>query len=419
MALYSADPCAPAKHHMDGLEIAARMVGLAVERSRLEDQLRQANKMEAIGVLAGGIAHDFNNLLVTVLGNAELALNTLPDEAEATPLLNDIVTAGQSASELCDQILGYAGKRASATEPLECNSLVKELRGLSQVTLSKKTELTYDLEAEPLGILGDRSQLGQVIMNLTTNASEAIGDNCGRIVIGTRAETYSREELRLRNPDAELAPGDYVRLWVSDTGIGMPKRIQAKIFDPFFTTKPAGRGLGLAAVLGIIRGHKGLLTLDSEEGVGTTFSVLLPRAPVPSPALPPSKPGLALDRARILIVDDEAMVRRVLKRELEAAGHSVVCAADGQEGVDVFRREADSIDCVLLDLSMPKLDGEEVFRELRKIRRDATVILSSGYAEEEIIERFHGAELAGVLKKPFQEHELLDKVAAALCRTTS
>jgi CheY-like chemotaxis protein len=375
--------------------------------------------MEAIGVLAGGIAHDFNNMLVTVLGNAELALDTLPDEAEATPLLNDIVTAGLSASELCDQMLGYAGKRASVTEPLECNSLVKELRGLSQVTLSKKVELTYDLEAEPLGILGDRSQLGQVIMNLTTNASEAIGDNCGRIVIGTRAETYSREALRLRDPEAELAPGDYVRLWVSDTGAGMSKPVQAKIFDPFFTTKPTGRGLGLAAVLGIIRGHKGLLTLDSEEGVGTTFSVLLPRAPVPSPALPPSKPGPALDRARILIVDDEPMVRKALKRSLEAAGHSVLCAADGQEGVDVFRREADSIDCVLLDLSMPKLDGEEVFRELRKIRRDARVILCSGYAEEDIIERFHDAELAGVLKKPARHHVVLEKVAEALKRTTS
>ena len=416
MALYGAEPCAPARHQMDGLEIAARMVGLAVERERLEAQLRQASKLEAIGVLAGGIAHDFNNMMVTVLGNAELGLATLPDQAKAKPMLNDIITATLSASDLCDQMLGFAGKRASATEPLECNALVRELGGLSQVALSKKAELTYDLAGEPLGILGDRSQLGQVIMNLTTNASDAIGDNQGHIVVGTRAERMSRDDLARYDSHAELAPGDYVRLWISDTGEGMSQETQARIFDPFFTTKPDGRGLGLAAVRGIVRGHKGTLTLISEEGVGTTVSVLLPRVPLSSPRPSPPEVYDGSSGARVLIIDDEAMVRKTLKQSLEHAGHSVVLASDGEEGVNVFRREADSIDCVLLDLSMPKLGGEEVFRELVKIRKDAKVILCSGYAEQEVIDRFQGADLAGVLKKPARRHVVLQKVSEALGR---
>ena len=415
MALYDTKPNAPTQHEMDVLEIAARMVGLAVERDRLEEQLRQATKMEAIGVLAGGVAHDFNNLLTTVMGNAELAMTKLPDDAKARQMLQRIVTASVTATDLCNQMLTYAGRGASSIEIVDCNALVRELGELLKVALSKKVSLVYELDEAPLGVLADRSQLRQVVMNLITNASEAIGGSEGRVVIGASASAYSREELELRDPNATLAPGEYVHLWVTDTGAGISPTTQTKIFDPFFTTKPSGRGLGLAVVQGIVRSHRGAITAESNPGAGTTFSVLLPRVD-----LPDEDPRMVSEReterrgGRILVVDDEFEVRQILVGSLENAGYSVVQACDGQEAIDVFRRESDSIDCVLLDLSMPKLDGEEVFAELREIRSDVRVILCSGFTEQEMLNRFEGAGLAGVVQKPSQRHILLAKVADAL-----
>ena len=415
MALYDAKPNAPTQHQMDVLEIAARMVGLAVERDRLEEQLRQATKMEAIGVLAGGGAHDFNNLLATVMGNAELAMMTLPEDAKARQMLQRIVTASVTATGLCNQMLTYAGRGASSIETLDCNALVRELGELLKVALSKKVSLVYDLHETPLGVLADRSQLRQVVMNLITNASDALGDSEGRVVIGTSASTYSCEDPELRHTNSTLAPGEYMRVWVTDTGIGMSPTTQAKIFDPFFTTKTGGRGLGLAVVQGIVQSHRGAISVESAPGAGTTFSVLLPRVALPDddPLMVPEG-GTDPPSGRILVVDDEYPVREVLVGALEHAGYSVVEACDGQEAVDVFRREGNSIDCVLLDLSMPKLDGEEVFAELREIRSDVRVILSSGFTEQEMMNRFQGAGLAGVVQKPTQIHVLLARVAEAL-----
>jgi len=420
MALYSDEPGAPARYQMDGLEIAARMVGLAIERDRLEEQLRQAAKMEALGVLAGGIAHDFNNMLAVILGNAELAAAALPDNSEAKEQLQEIVTASNSATDLCEQMLAYAGRSALTAERLECNSLVMELGGLLKVALSKKAKLEFDLHETPLGVLADHGQMRQVIMNLITNASEAIGNNEGRIVVRTRARRYTGEELRLRHPNSGLKPGEYVLLSVSDTGNGMNPETRAKVFDPFFTTKSAGRGLGLAAVQGIVRGHKGAIEVESKPNNGTKFHVLLPAVAPPSSA-PPSAPEEqpATMTARILVVDDEAPVRTVLSTMLGRAGYDVIAAKDGQEAVDIFRRDGDSIDCVLLDLSMPKLDGEEVFHELRALRSDVRVILSSGYAEQEVMDRFRDLGLAGVIQKPAQMQLLLAKVAETLARTTA
>lgn len=415
MALYNEKPCAPEKHHMDGLEIAARMVGMAIEHERMESRIRQTSKMEAIGLLAGGVAHDFNNILSTILGNAELALEILPEGTDdLSGMLSNVVKASLSASELCNQMLGFAGKQGSASESIECNSLVAEIGDLTQVAFSKKIKLSYIFDEKPVGIRGDRSQLGQVIMNLLTNASDAIGNNEGMIVIGTSAEYYSQDQLKALDARTDLTAGDYVRIWVTDTGCGMLLQAQAKIFDPFYTTKSTGRGLGLAAVQGIIQGHNGLLTMKSVVDVGTTFTLFLPLTVLPSPATLVTKTIAAPNGASILVVDDDDMVLDVLKATLERAGYHVFCAADGQEGIDVYRQKADSIDCVILDLSMPKLDGEEVYRELSNICPDVKVILCSGYAKQEIIDRFHGANIAGVLKKPLQTHLLLEKIAETL-----
>ena len=412
MALYASEPSAPTKRQMDGLEIAAHMVGLAIERERLEEQLRQAAKIEALGVLAGGVAHDFNNMLAVVLGYAELAKATLPSDSEVRPMLEEIATASLSASELCNQMLAYAGRGAVTTEALDCNAMVKELGGLLQVALSKKATLEYDLHDTSVWALADRGQLRQVIMNLITNASDAIGNNVGRIVVSTDTCALTREEIERAHSNTRMEPGEYVRIRVRDTGIGMEPKTQARIFDPFFTTKSSGRGLGLAAVRGIVLNHNGTILLESVSGVGTTFTVLLPRvqtpcnAPSPPPVSSAGPPG-----AHILIVDDEPGVQKVLAETLERAGYKVTCAGDGREAIDVFRRESDSIDCVLLDLSMPRVDGEEAFRELRKIRSDARIILSSGFTEQEIMDRFRGAGLSGALQKPTKMPVLLAKIA--------
>jgi two-component system cell cycle sensor histidine kinase/response regulator CckA len=255
----------------------------------------------------------------------------------------------------------------------------------------------------------------QVVMNLITNASEALESTEGRVVVGTSVGEFSCEQLQLRHPNTPLEPGEYIRVWVSDTGTGMPPATLARIFDPFFTTKPKGRGLGLAAVQGIVRSHGGALAVESTPGEGTTFSMLLPRVALPGEAARRSaERGAVTGGARILVVDDELAVRQVLVGILEHAGYEVVEACDGQEAVDIFREQSDTIDCVLLDLSMPKLDGEEAFAQMREIRGDARVILSSGFTEQEIINRFQGAGLAGVVQKPAQIQVVLEKIAGAL-----
>jgi signal transduction histidine kinase/ActR/RegA family two-component response regulator len=415
IALYYHEPRAPTRAQIHGLAIAARMVGLAVERHRLEAQLHDAAKMEALGVLAGGIAHDFNNLLTVVLGNAELAANSVPAGSEARERLREIVNASVSATELCEQMLAYAGRGARTAEPLDCNELVAAHAALLRVALSKKAQLIFDLHPAPLGVLADGSQLRQVIMNLITNASDAIGNSEGRIVVSTRSRNYGRDELERDYRSSKLEPGEYVVLSVNDSGRGMSPATKARIFDPFFTTKGTGRGLGLAAVQGIVRGHRGAIAVETRLGAGTTFHVLLPRVSLPDRVLtPPAARKPSVSRARILVADDEPAVRKLFQGVLESAGYEVIVACDGQEAVDVFRREFDSIHCVLLDLSMPKLDGEEAFRELRKLRSDVPVILSSGFAEQHVVDRFRDTGLAGVIQKPVRVDVLLAKIADTL-----
>ncbi len=415
MALYKNESGAPGLHDMELLEISARMVGLAIEHDRLEQQLREATKTEAIGVLAGGIAHDFNNMMAAVMGNAEIATESLPEESPVRVNLERIITTSVAASDLCKQLLAYAGRGNSMKETLDCNLLVKELGELMVAGLSKKVSMVFEIDESPHSIVGDRSHLRQVFMNLMTNASDAIEKNEGRIVVGSKSVSLGREDIELLNSHPRLEPGQYVCVWVSDTGAGMSQETRAKIFDPFFTTKPSGHGLGLAAVLGIVKSHKGAISVDSTLAVGTTFSVWLP--------LVSSTPGLDVvaattqvvsEGSRILVADDHASVRMVLVAHLESAGYTVVEAEDGQEAVDIFRRDPDVFDCVLLDHNMPKMDGEEVLVELQKIRSDVRVVLNSGFAEDEMLVRFKGAGLAGVLHKPAPRRVLLDKIEKVL-----
>lgn len=326
-------------------------------------------------------------------------------------MLREIVKASVNATDLCDQMLAYAGSGASATEIVDYNSLVRDLAGLLQVTLSKKATLSLSLHEDFLGVLGDRGQFGQVVMNLITNASEAIGDNAGRAVVSTDVEVSFED----RAGHAGAGVTEYVQLTVSDTGRGMHADEATKIFDPFFTTKLAGRGLGLAAVQGIVRIHGGTIETQTEAGVGTTFIVRLPRTPLPQ-QIPEDNgtQGTQGEAAAILVVDDEPSVRAVLTDIFESSGYDVLCASDGAEAIELYRSRWEHIDCVLLDLNKPELGGEEVFAELRRICGDARVILSSGYTEQEMLDRFSGAGLAGVIHKPARMQTLLDTVAAVV-----
>ena len=418
-ALYSPTPRIPTQQELDGLGTAASMFGLAIERayaeqalekskaaraqreSELEDQLHQAAKMEALGVLAGGVAHDFNNMLVTVLGNAEIAMTTVPKDGETHKMLRDIVTASQSATDLCNQMLAYAGRGVMSTQSLECNEMIKELGGLLQVAISKKASLEYNLSEESLIIEGDKSQLDQVFMNLITNASEALMSESGQVLVSTGLSHYDSTDLIAFQIGNTQSAGSYVWLKISDTGCGMGSETQEKIFDPFFTTKFTGRGLGMAAVRGILLRHKGHIQIETEPGSGTTFTVLLPSAmPQELELDPEEKTSPRKAEKRVMIVDDEPQVRKTLGRLLRMSGFDVIQAKGGREAIDLYRTKNESIDCVLLDLSMPDLDGEETFRELKKIRPDVRVVLNSGYAEQDILNRIEGAGFAGLLHKP-------------------
>ena len=373
------------------------------ERDKLQAQLQQAQKMESLGVLAGGIAHDFNNMLTGMLGGAELALMDLGDDAVVREHLQHVRRTAQQASELCRQLLAYSGKGRFVVQPLDISHAIEEMQHLLEVSVSKKAVLRFDLPADLPRFEADVSQLRQIILNLVINASEALEEKSGIISIAAgamRCDAAYLDDLRL---DEELSPGDYVWLEVSDTGAGMDAETRGKIFDPFFSTKFTGRGLGLAATLGIVRGHRGAIKVYSEPGRGTTFKVLFPVVDLEDAGAPPER--RSADRSwrgsgTILLVDDEETVRAVGRRMLERLGFEVRCARDGREGVEMFEQHADEIDLVLLDMTMPRLNGEEAFREIRRIRADVRVILMSGYNEQEAIGRFAGKGLAGFMQKP-------------------
>jgi signal transduction histidine kinase len=382
---------------------------------RLEAKLVAAQKLESLGVLAGGIAHDFNNLLVGILGNAGLAKLELPPNATVLGSIEGIETAALRASELTRQLLAYAGKARFVISTIALDELVKEMGHLLNAVIGKGVVLRYQFGHGVPPVRGDATQLRQVVMNLITNASDAIGDRSGIITVATSLVNADRAYLDSATFDEALTPGDYVCLQVSDTGVGMTAETQSRIFEPFFTTKFTGRGLGLAAVQGILRAHRGALKVYSEQGRGTTFRILLPagegqpdesgRAPTPTPTTA---------SGRILVIDDEETMRNVTRRILATAGFTVLTAIDGVEGVELFRAHPGEIDLVILDVTMPRMGGEETFRQLRAIDPNVRVLLASGYSEQEATAQFAGKGLAGFVEKPFQMGSLLEKVRAAL-----
>ncbi len=408
-------------HHADGSIHAVCAISADVteqqqaeqDRQKLEAQMQQTQKLESLGVLAGGIAHDFNNLLMGVLGNTGLVLKDLQPGSDAHARLCDVENAGRRAAELCKQMLAYSGKGRFVVQLLDLSKLVEEMAHLLQASISKKSVLRQELAPDLPAFEADVTQIRQVVMNLITNASEALGEDSGRITLRTGVMECDERYLKRTYLAADLAAGTYVFLEVSDTGSGMAPEIRERIFDPFFSTKFVGRGLGLAATLGIVRGHQGALEVESTPSEGTVFRVLFPASDRPRPALAPATATeeLSVDGdGTILVVDDEDLVLNVARRVLERAGYRVLTAGDGRKGLEVFERHARDISLVLLDLTMPRMSGDQAVHEMRLIKRDVRVLLTSGYNEREATGDIDAPHLAGYIQKPYVAAALLRKV---------
>lgn len=379
------------------------------DQRSLDAKVQQAQKLESLGVLAGGIAHDFNNLLVGMLGNASLVMRELPPETRAFEFVSRIEEAARRAAELTRQMLAYSGKGTFVTEQIDISNHVMHLTHLLEVSISKSAVLKFSLSEHLPAVECDVAQFTQVVMNLIINASDAIGERSGVIHVSTGLTRVNKAYLADTLLDEDLPEGYYVYLEVSDTGSGMDDATKRKIFDPFFTTKFTGRGLGLAAVLGIIRGHRGAIKVYSEVGKGTSMKVLLPTPhdPLALEYKESSTDGGANREERegmsgcVLVVDDEETVRSVAQMMVEAIGMKAIAATDGKHGVEVFERRHAEIDIVLLDMTMPRMNGQEAFAAMRAIKPDVRVVLSSGYNEQDATDRFSGKGLAGFLQKPF------------------
>jgi two-component system, cell cycle sensor histidine kinase and response regulator CckA len=388
----------------------------ADSRRALEQKMLRAQKLESLEVLAGGIAHDFNNLLVGVLGNASLALLDLEPDAPAYAPVTDIQRAAHRASDLTRQMLAYSGRGQFIVEPVDLSELVAEMGSLLRTVLSRDAVISFDLVPTLPLIDADATQVRQVVMNLITNASDAVGERGGTIAVRTGRQSVVTGVLEHSYLGEPIAPGEYVFVEVEDTGEGMSEETISRIFEPFFSTKFTGRGLGLAATLGIVRGHRGGLSIKTSLGVGSQFRVLLPVAPI-APSSTLDTAGHADDprRGAVLIIDDDETVRVVARRLLERRGFSVVVASDGAEGLTIFRAApAGHFALVLLDLTMPQMDGAATMAALCVEDPAVRVLLTSGYREREVTARFIGLEPAGFVQKPFRAEELYTAVAKAL-----
>ncbi|MDX8410515.1 MAG: PAS domain S-box protein [Mariprofundaceae bacterium] len=411
--------------HATGYAVVQRDV--TFER-QLQAKMEHSDRLESLGVLAGGIAHDFNNLLTAIMGNSSIAMMKLQTQPAVTSKgrtsisehLQRIEDSCKSAADLCKQMLAYSGKGKFEVRPVDLSTVVGEMSKLMAVSISKNSEIIFDLADNLPAVEADSAQLQQVIMNLLTNASEAIDEqDKGMIRVSTGVMQASKAMLACSRTNMDLPEGQYVYLRVNDNGCGMDAATRKKIFEPFFTTKFTGRGLGMSAMLGIVQGHSGALTLESRPGTGSSFTVMFPSMEAdvqPAKEMPANVTNLADWRTSgsVLVIDDDEAIRETASVMISAKGFTVLTAEDGRQGLEVFRQHQGEIVVVLLDMTMPNMNGEECFRELKRIRPDVKVLLSSGYTEDDATSSFSGLGLAGFIQKPYAADHLHHSLRQAL-----
>ncbi|MCM0080568.1 response regulator [Geomonas sp. Red32] len=379
------------------------------EHLALEQQLQQAQKLESLGVLAGGIAHDFNNILMIILGHCYLAED---DEADAQRThLKQIETAASRAADLCRQMLAYAGKSPLVQSRVELRALVQEM--VEMLRSAMKKNVTFDFEESGVlpEIMGDKAKIQQIVMNLIVNAAEAIGEQTGVVTVGlsSRELDSGQEADFLGNP---IPAGSYVCLKVADTGCGMDEETRKRIFEPFFTTKFTGRGLGMSAIIGIVKSHAGALQVGSTPGVGTIFKVYFPISTGAGDAkasplrTADSREGDPGGQGTVLLVDDEPELRAIGAILLKAMGFSVLTAEDGGGAVHLYEERKADIDLVFMDLTMPKMDGIKAYQEMRRLSKTVPIVICSGYDNNEISLAIKQDLLAGFVSKPYQTEQV-------------
>ncbi len=390
-----------------------------LESNRIHEQMQQVQRLESLGVLAGGIAHDFNNILMAILGNAELAKEDAAISPEITSRLDSIINASNNAADLCRQMLAYAGKGSVSKQELDISKLIQHMRDFLNTLISKKVSLTVDTPASLPLISGDPSQLRQVIMNLVINASEAAGEEKGKISLVISTGYFSSEYLQKMELHFQLSAGEYVQIEVSDNGCGIDTESRKRIFEPFYSTKFTGRGLGLAAVAGIVREHLGAIHVYSEHGYGTTFKILLPacsphpKTPAKTDKIPAKNDNTPAKNVKktecqekaepfILLAEDDDAVRKLAKKMLEQFGCRVLTVDNGREAVECFRQpNKKEFNLLILDLTMPEMNGSEALKEIRKINPRTRAVISSGFNEKHILDNFDFEEDIEILPKPY------------------
>jgi len=416
-AISHLEPREPTAFDKQILKTASQLAGIAVERNISEKAVQQAQKLESLGVLAGGIAHDFNNLLVGILGNAHLAISQIEPGSSASEPIGEIRKASERAADLIKQLLAYAGRGKVSIETVDLCTMMKEMAELLRSSVPRKIELECSFPDESLWVDADVTQLRQVGMNLVTNAADSIGSGAGIVSVHSGVMTADRTYLSKCQAGDHLPPGDYNYMQIRDTGCGMDEEMMGKIFDPFFTTKANGRGLGLAATLGIVKAHGGALSIDTGPDAGTTFRVLFPRARADADVADRDERPRGECRgapATILVVDDEEMVLNVTKQMLEHIGYHVLTAGSGRDAVTLARELGDELDLVVLDATMPGMDGEETFRALRKLRTDLPVAFCSGHGPVDGAALVAGRRRTAFIAKPFSPETLYRTVARLL-----
>jgi len=385
---------------------------------RLEAHMQETQKLESLGVLAGGVAHDFNNVLAVILGNDALALSEAKPGSRLAKQLERIRSAAKHGQALTSQMLTYSGKASVSLKPLDLHRLTDEMAELLDAAVSTKCKLDIANPSDPVMVEGDPTQLRQVVMNLVTNASEALNEQPGRVVVRCGVMTADADYLNDTFGTPDLAAGEYAYLEVSDPGSGIDPASRNRIFEPFFSTKFTGRGLGLASVLGIVRGHGGGIKLVTEPGAGSRFRVLLPPARETNRAAPPTPSPRETEperQVRVLVVDDDEAVLEVAGEFLRRSGFDVVTAGGGRAALEILdREEGNACDVVVLDLSMPDLDGRETLLRIRGLRPGLPVVVASGFGESVTAEQFPSDEVAAFVPKPYEPEELANAVRSAL-----